>query len=158
MDPEYLATLPRTRGAAAALLLDEQDRILLVKPTYKDGWSLPGGVIELGESPLAACVRECAEELGLVPRLNGILCYDWAPPTGPVDATNVWVFGGIVTADEVARIVLPPDELSAHRLARPDELGELLPPHVARRVTACLDAAGPLYLENGLLPTCTSEA
>lgn len=153
MDPEYLASLPRTRGAAAALLTDAQDRILLVKPTYRDGWFLPGGVIELGESPLTACVRECREELGFVPRLDGIICYDWAPPKGPVDATNVWVFAGRVTAEEVAGIVLPPDELSAHRMARPAELPSLAPPHIARRIASCLATTGrPLYLEDGLLP------
>ncbi|GAB3689632.1 hypothetical protein GCM10027589_56940 [Actinocorallia lasiicapitis] len=154
MDPEYLATLPRTRGAAAALLTDATGRILLVKPTYKDGWLLPGGVVEHGESPLGACVRECREELGFVPRLDGIACYDWVPPRGPVDATNVWLFAGTVTADEVARVELPADELSAFRLAAPPELPELLPPHMARRVLSCLETGAdrPLYLEDGLLP------
>src|SRR5690349_17137033 len=97
VDTAFYASLPRTRGAAAALLLDEQGRIVLVKPTYKDGWFLPGGVIEEGESPLAACLRECAEELGFVPALDGLACVDWGPPRDGVDAVNIFVFAGRVT-------------------------------------------------------------
>lgn len=152
-DAEYFASLPRTRGAASALLLDEQDRVLLVKPTYKPGWFLPGGVIEQGESPLTACLRECREELGFAPDLDGIACFDWAPPEGEIDATNVWVFAGRITAGQVAGIVLPPDELSGHRLAARAEIPDLAPPHIARRLASVLDADGlPLYLEDGAHP------
>ncbi len=152
-DVEYFASLPRTRGAASALLLDELDRVLLVKPTYKAGWFLPGGVIELGESPLTACLRECQEELGLVPDLDGIACFDWAPPEGEIDATNVWVFAGRISAEQIARIVLPPDELSDHRLVPRDQIPDLAPPHIARRLAAVLAAGGrPVYLEDGTHP------
>ncbi|MEO5878113.1 MAG: NUDIX hydrolase [Streptosporangiaceae bacterium] len=150
-DAEYLASLPRTRGAAAALLIDDLGRVLLVKPTYKEGWFLPGGVIEQGESPLAACRRECEEELGFVPALDGIICYDWAPPEGEVDATNVWVFAGSLSQAQIDGIVLPPDELSDHVMATADKIPELAPPHIGRRLRSCLAADGrPLYLEDGL--------
>lgn len=44
--------------AAGVLLFDEQDRVLLVDPTYKAGWEFPGGVVEPGEAPArAACAR-----------------------------------------------------------------------------------------------------
>src|SRR6266511_1270297 len=129
-DLAFYASLPRTRGAAAALLLDDLGRILLVKPTYKEGWFLPGGVIEEGESPLAACVRECEEELGFTPALDGLVCVDWGPPRDGVDAVNIFVFGGAVTAEQIAGITLPPDELSDHVLVTPDKLGEFLPSHV----------------------------
>lgn len=152
-DAAYLASLPRTRGAASALLLDENDRILLVKPTYKAGWFLPGGVIEQGESPLAACLRECHEELGFVPRLEGIVCYDWAPPEGEIDATNVWVFGGRISAAQITRIVLPPEELSDHRMVTAREVPDFAPPHIARRLASILAAGGhPVYLEDGTHP------
>src|SRR4051794_34297997 len=53
------------RVAAGALIRDVEGRILLVKPTYKDGWDIPGGYVEPGESPADACNREIAEEIGL---------------------------------------------------------------------------------------------
>jgi hypothetical protein len=40
--------------AAGALFFDAADRILMVEPTYKDYWDIPGGYVETGESPLHA--------------------------------------------------------------------------------------------------------
>jgi ADP-ribose pyrophosphatase YjhB (NUDIX family) len=57
--------LPRKRVAAGALFVDKQDRVLLVNPTYKPLWEIPGGMVEADESPLAACRREIMEEIGL---------------------------------------------------------------------------------------------
>jgi 8-oxo-dGTP pyrophosphatase MutT (NUDIX family) len=39
----------------------------------RDEWELPGGRLEPGEEPQAACVREIAEEIGLAARVAGIL-------------------------------------------------------------------------------------
>jgi 8-oxo-dGTP diphosphatase len=155
-DTAFYASLPRTRGAAAALLLDEHGRVLLVKPTYKDGWFLPGGVIEEGESPLAACRRECEEELGLIPDLDGLVCVDWGPPQDGIGAVNIFVFAGKITDAEIAAIRLPPDELSDHTLVPPDKVGELAPPHIERRLEPCLRAIADgtvVYLEDGREPT-----
>lgn len=55
----------RWPASSALLLTDQSDRALLVKPVYKDGWELPGGVIDPGETPWEAAVREIKEELGL---------------------------------------------------------------------------------------------
>ena len=155
-DTAFYASLPRTRGAAAALLRDEQDRILLVKPTYKEGWFLPGGVIEQGESPLAACVRECQEELGVTPSLDGLACVDWSPPVDAVDAANIFVFSGHITADQLAVVRLPAEELSDHTLVAPDRLADFVPPHIDRRLESCMRAEADrrvVYLENGREPT-----
>ena len=47
--------------AAAALIRDDADRILLVR--HVDGpWQLPGGAIDPNESPEDAVRRECREE------------------------------------------------------------------------------------------------
>lgn len=40
-------------------------RVLLVQPTYKPTWEVPGGSVEAGESPAAAAAREVAVELGV---------------------------------------------------------------------------------------------
>ena len=59
-------TPPELPVSAGAILLDEQGRLLILKPTYKSGWTIPGGVMEAdGESPWDACRREVLEETGL---------------------------------------------------------------------------------------------
>jgi ADP-ribose pyrophosphatase len=54
--------------AAVALVLDEAGRLLVCRRAHEPGlgrWSLPGGVIEPGETGEQAAAREVAEETGL---------------------------------------------------------------------------------------------
>ncbi len=68
-----------SRGAtlgARGLVIDGQGRIFLVKHSYVDGWHLPGGGVETGETMLTALSRELFEEgnikLTATPKLHGI--------------------------------------------------------------------------------------
>ena len=47
----FVASLPRRRLAAGALITDPNGSVLVAKPNYKDGWTLPGGTVEAGEAP-----------------------------------------------------------------------------------------------------------
>ena len=57
--------LPRKRAISQMLVRDDDGRVLLCQLTYKQDWDLPGGVVEVGESPQLAVAREVEEELGL---------------------------------------------------------------------------------------------
>jgi 8-oxo-dGTP pyrophosphatase MutT (NUDIX family) len=62
-------------ASAAAVVFDAQKRILLHKRTDNGKWSLPGGMIEVGETAEQAVVREVREETGYdvrVKRLVGV--------------------------------------------------------------------------------------
>jgi ADP-ribose pyrophosphatase YjhB (NUDIX family) len=73
------AKMAHPRMAAGALFFDAADRVLMVEPTYKDYWEVPGGYVETGESPLQAAVREVHEELGITSPIGRLLAVDWAP-------------------------------------------------------------------------------
>lgn len=54
-----------TGRAAAARIRDPAGRLALIKNEWADGWFLPGGGVESGETPRAAARREVREETGL---------------------------------------------------------------------------------------------
>ena len=86
--------LPRKRAISQLLVRDTDDRVLLCELTYKRDWDLPGGVVEVGESPQLAVAREVEEELGLDLAPGELLLTDWLPPWGGWDDAVCLVFDG----------------------------------------------------------------
>ena len=102
----------------SGVLLDEQGHVLVVKPTYRAYWLLPGGVVEDNESPKQACRREVQEELQLQVAIDKLLCVDYLPRENEKSECVQFVFyGGRLSQEQIQSIVLPADELSAYRLS-----------------------------------------
>ncbi len=59
----WMVRRPRTHGAAVALW--HEGRVLMVRTSYRDCYSLPGGFVRRGEPPEQAARRELVEEVGL---------------------------------------------------------------------------------------------
>ncbi len=116
----FYESLPSKRIGAGAVLRDGWGRVLLVKPTYKPMWEVPGGIVEAGESPATAVARELVEELGIGVSIGRLLVVDWLPERPPKTEGLMMLFDGDRLADEVVRrIVLPPEELSECRFFAP---------------------------------------
>lgn len=143
----------RKRVAADVLFRDEAGRILLVDPTYKPDWDVPGGMAEANEPPRAAARREVLEELDLDIEPGALLCVDWVSPHGPWDDTLIFVFdGGVLNEEQQAKLTLRDGELRAWRFSTAEEAATLLRPYVWRRVQVALGAVGgsARYVEDGL--------
>ncbi|MFC4035045.1 NUDIX domain-containing protein [Streptomyces polygonati] len=151
-DSEAQEAVAQPRTAAGVLFFDGTGRILLVKPTYKEGWEIPGGYLHPGETPSEGAAREVREEIGITPPIGRLLVADWAPHPAEGDKLLFVFDGGILRAAEQAQIVLDGVEVHQFAFHRADQIDELLIPRLARRVHAAIGArarSATTYLENG---------
>jgi 8-oxo-dGTP diphosphatase len=144
--------LPRIPASAGALIRNDADALLILKPTYKSGWTVPGGQLEEdGETPWEGCRREVSEETGLVVHAGRLACVDFLRPRGHRPGGLRFLFDcGSVPPDQVEGIVLQEEEISECRWVTPDEAEDRLSGPVGRRVhQALLNPSGTVYLEDG---------
>ncbi|WP_125776128.1 NUDIX domain-containing protein [Antribacter gilvus] len=137
---EWYAKLAVFHSAAALFITDVNGRVLLVKPNYRDHWSIPGGYVDHDENPKIAAERELREELGLSVNAGDLLVVDWASPAGPRSRALVnFIFDGgqLGAAHDV---VLDLEELEGFGFHTPEQCKMLLPPRVAPRIDAALMA------------------
>lgn len=135
------------RSAAGVLYTDPQGRVLLVKPTYKRHWDVPGGVVDPGETWLTAARREVFEELNLRLSVGRLLVVD---DLGTMIAA---IYDG-GTLHGRLDITLPPTELATWQWCTPGQITARLAaaPILTRRVFAAIrarQAGETYYLERG---------
>ena len=146
--------LPRIPASAGALIFDDAGRLLVVNPTYKAHWTIPGGIMEAdGETPWEACRREVHEEVGLIVERGDLVAVDFLRPRPAKPGGLRFLFDcGSLPEATLRSIVLQEEELSEQRLVEPAEALDLLSGPLRRRVGAALQLRGRgecLYLENG---------
>lgn len=145
--------LPRKRAISQLLVRDPDDRVLLCRLTYKQDWDLPGGVVEVGESPQQAAAREVEEELGLALAAGPLLLTDWLPPWGGWDDALCLVFdGGEHDPGILDRMVAQVREIRSAEFCTPAQVRERAADFTARRVQAALAnlrPGGSPYTESG---------
>ncbi|MEU8415016.1 NUDIX domain-containing protein [Amycolatopsis japonica] len=59
--------------AVSAFIQDDEGRILMIRRTDNDLYSIPGGQLELGETLAQAAVREVREETGIECEVTGVI-------------------------------------------------------------------------------------
>jgi 8-oxo-dGTP diphosphatase len=144
--------LPRIPASAGALIRDGSGRVLIVKPTYKSGWTVPGGQLEAdGESPWEGCRREVREETGLVVESGRLACVDFLRPRPRRPGGLRFLFDcGTLEDGAEAGIVLQAEEIGDYRFVTAEEAHQRLSGPVGRRVGQVLSLdGGTIYLEDG---------
>ncbi len=147
--------LPRKRAIAQMLVRDQDNRVLMCQLTYKQDWDLPGGVVEVGESPQSAVTREIEEELALEIRAGPLVLTDWLPPWGGWDDALCLVFdGGVHDSWIIDSVVEQEREIKAAHWCDPARVREQATDFTARRVEAALrnltdPTGGAAYTESG---------
>jgi ADP-ribose pyrophosphatase YjhB (NUDIX family) len=102
----------------AVCLLERDGRLLMLRQPHRHGWSLPGGLLDRGESAADAVVREVREELGLTIEVGRPVTVVVDSPLRRVDVVfRVAVVGDIGEQAggeaETARWLLP-EEVDEH--------------------------------------------
>lgn len=147
--------LPRKRAIAQMLVRDEDSRVLLCQLTYKRDWDLPGGVVEVGESPRTAVAREVLEELDLEIPATTCALTDWLPPWGGWDDALCLVFdGGMHPSSVLDDVVRQEREIKSAAFCTLAEVDELCTDFTARRIRQAMRAIAtgvPAYTESGVL-------
>lgn len=118
------------------LAFDEHGHLLLIRHSYGSGnWMLPGGGIARAEDPLAAALRELAEETGLA--LVGPRCF--AVVEEPLYGTTnrVHLFAGTAQGE----LTIDGREIIEAAFFAPDSLPTSLSPELARGLADWLRAA-----------------
>jgi 8-oxo-dGTP diphosphatase len=148
---EYV--LPRIPASAGGLIGNGEGRLLILKPTYKSGWTIPGGQMEAdGESPWEGCRREVLEETGLTVSGGRLVVVDYLRPRTRHPGGLRFLFDcGSIGPAQQASIVLQAEEIGDYRWATPAEADELLSGPVGRRVAQALltPSSRTVYLEDG---------
>jgi len=146
--PETEAGIPVSTGA---LIFDRRGRLLIVKPTYKSGWTIPGGIMEAdGETPWQACQREVREECGIDVLAARLAAVDFRQPKpGRRGGLRILFDCGALPDSDLAAITLQADELAEHRFVTVRDALALLRGPIRRRVRAACAAKAAVYLEDG---------
>jgi len=143
--------IPRIPASAGALIHDNRGRMLVLKPSYKKHWTIPGGQIEAGgESPWETCKRETREECGLQIEHGRLVCIDFLRPKPDKPGGMRFLFDcGTFSDEQLAAITLQAEEILEHRLVDLAEAQALLSGPIRRRVTASTGKKRAVYLEDG---------
>ncbi|MEU4238357.1 NUDIX domain-containing protein [Actinoplanes sp. NPDC026619] len=112
--PAYVSKLRNHLGpelillpGATAVVFDDGGRVLLIRRGDNGQWSLPSGMVDPGEQPSDAALRELFEETGIVAEIEavgGVATHPVVYPNGDrCEYMNVWfrcrAVGGVLRAD-----------------------------------------------------------
>lgn len=137
---------PLPLAGVVAVVLDERDRVLMVRRSDTGEWALTTGCLEPGEQPATGAAREVWEETGIdvtVERLLAVEALDLA--VAPNGDQIHWLCVGLLCRAAGGDARVNDDESVEVGWFEVDALPPL-PPHQARCVSLALDGGGGVWL------------
>lgn len=126
----------KLRQKVRAVITNRAGEVLLIRPhSYAENeWTLPGGGVEQGESPVAAMRRELAEELGIrceapdeLPVRNRFIYSDEYKRKRRLDHDGQDAVMFFIRLPEDTSLHLQAEEIADARWFRPDEAAAAFP-------------------------------
>ncbi|MFG2334899.1 NUDIX domain-containing protein [Streptomyces sp. NPDC048604] len=136
---EYVATLPKATAYACLYFTDTMNRPFQLRSVYgSEAWQWPGGNMDPGETPWQTAVRECREETGIEfpgePRLLGAHFLEPCGEDWPVNHIGFIFDGGTLTDEQIAGVVLDPEEHAEYRVHTLAEWERVMTPRNFQRL------------------------
>jgi ADP-ribose pyrophosphatase YjhB (NUDIX family) len=150
---KLLKTFPTKRVAVSVLLFNTDNKILVLKPGYKDDWTLPGGVVEANESPLEAAKREAKEEISVKIKIDKCLSIDYSQKVYENyhdESLQIMFLGNIMSESDVKTLKIDNSEIVDFKFVKIKEAIEMLNKHLSDRLNSLNgDFDRFIFLENG---------
>lgn len=108
-----LVTLPKRLSSATIILETEDGRAIVEKAHYKRYWTFPGGVVDPGETPKQAAVREVSEELGIVIDPNSVQFIAVTTRTSDIAETYQFIFHAPIDAEILSTVTIQDSEIAS---------------------------------------------
>ena len=123
------------------MIFNEKHQLLIVKPSYKDGWSIPGGGVDNDETPKVAAIREIKEEVNLDLNNITLVCVEYTIKKGIKPETLQFIFyGGELSENEINKISLDTNEHSEFKFVDVDEATSLLNERHRYAIPFCIES------------------
>jgi 8-oxo-dGTP diphosphatase len=144
----YFEQIAKKRVAVGVIMLNEKNEVLVLKPSYQDKWLVPGGVVEEGEAPLSAAIREVKEEINIDIVINRLVCVDYKSARDKTPDGLQFMY----LANYEGQTILPDqDEIVEYAFLPKEQAIEKLNPALGKRLNICFEAIEQntiFYLEN----------
>ncbi|AFR07818.1 NUDIX hydrolase [Nocardiopsis alba] len=121
--------------SVAGAVVREDGRLLTIRRADNGRWELPGGVLELAETPEEGVRREVWEETGVHVQVNRL--------TGVYKNTTRGIVALVFRCAPSGGDPRPSDESTAVAWLTPDEVAERMSEVYAVRLLDALDPSGP---------------
>ncbi len=145
----WMSTLAKRHTASGAFIFSAQNQLLILKPSYKDGWNLPGGVSDQFESPYQTVIRECKEETNLDIHIKDLVLIDYSRKIIDDYEHDYIEFYFTATVKNLSEIQIDKEEIIDYKFVDITESQNYLTQNYHTRLTAFLNAKSlPVMFEN----------